>query len=651
MDRTGKIILVASVLLLIGAPILQNKFGPKRKTPVVDANASTKGTNVVARGTNESPVIKPSPIDGNISSTNTAPVNPSTNAVPVTPKTGPETPPASEVEEQTAVLENEFVKFTFTSRGGGVKKVELKKFPREIGQKIEDGKSVEINTNRGRLPLLSFEPEIVDEAGKAPDSPRPYAKATNYDTLEKLGTNIVAAVSFGDWRVQKTFSLTSDYQVNAEIVVSNTATNTTLGEAEFYLLSGTANEPLSASRMMGLNFGSMWFDGDEHHKIDQGWFDDKPLGCMCMPGGNPRNNYQNGQGNVEWLGAYSRFFVQAVIPKESGQLLNIHEFRLDPLSSEEANAAGVKVKNNQMAWETALKIRVPSLPRYGEKKYNYTLYAGPKEYDRLKEIGVVNGGNQFHRMMGFGKWFGWVAEGLLRLMKWMEPSLGFLASIKISSWALAIICITLAIKIIFWPITAKTTRSMKKMAAVNAKMMPEITKIREKYKGDYQKTNTKMMEIYQKYGVNPLSQVGGCLPMLIQIPVFFGFFTMLRSAVELRGAEFLWASDLSSPDTIAMVAGFPINIMPLLMTGTMFMQMRLQPPSPGMDPTQQAMMKYMPLMFVVFFYSASSGLCLYWTVQNVLSIVQTKMTKVEPDKGKNEVEVIPPNKKRKKTKL
>jgi len=234
----------------------------------------------------------------------------------------------------------------------------------------------------------------------------------------------------------------------------------------------------------------------------------------------------------------------------------------------------------------------------------------------------------------------------------MAPSLEFLEAIKISSWALAIICITLAIKLVFWPITAKTTRAMKKMAAVNAKMMPEITKIRERYKNDYQKMNMKMMETYKKYGVNPLSQVGGCLPMLIQIPIFFGFFTMLRSAVELRGAEFLWASDLSSPDTIATLAGFPINIMPLLMTATMFFQMRLQPPSPGMDPTQQAMMKYMPLMFVVFFYSASSGLCLYWTVQNVLTIIQTKLTKVDPeagDKGNTQVEVIPPNKKRKRT--
>ena len=273
--------------------------------------------------------------------------------------------------------------------------------------------------------------------------------------------------------------------------------------------------------------------------------------------------------------------------------------------------------------------------------FKYTLYTGPREYDRLAKIGRERD-NRFELLMNFGGWFGWVAEGLLRTMKWFHG--------KGLSYAMAIIAITFIIKLIFWPITARSTRAMKKMAAVNAKMMPEVKDIRERYKDDYQKMNMKMMETYKKYGVNPLSQMGGCLPMVIQLPIFFGFFTMLRTAIELRGAEFLWVTDLSSPENLfADTLGFPINIMPLLMTGTMFLQMRLQPPSPGMDPTQQARMKYMPLMFVFFFYSASSGLCLYWTVQNVLSIVQTKMTKVEPDKGNNAVEVIPPNKKRKKT--
>lgn len=646
MDRTGKLILIASVLLLIGGAVFNAKMEAKRQLAIVaDQNASTHFTHTP-------PVIGPAPEENGTATNQPAGTtditnNPTgtTNAAPVTPST-PQTPKPV-VEETTATLENEFVKFTFTSRGGGVKRVEMKQYPKEVGEALADSGPVEINLDRGRLPLMAFEPKIVEKADASPDADRPYPAAGSEYTLTHTHSNVVMTAKFGAWQVRKVFALAEDYQLQTQVTVSNISTNS-LGEADFYLLSGTANEPLNASRMMGLNFGTMWFNGDEETKVDQGWFDNKPLGCMCLPGGEPRNNYAAGQGNVEWLGAYSRFFLQAVIPAEPGASASVHEFRLAPLSDAEAAAAGAKVKNNQMAWETAMAIKVPSLAPGTEKTFSYTLYTGPREYDRLKAIGAANGGNQFHLLMDFGKWFGWVAEGLLRLMKWMEPKLGFLQSLKISSWALAIIVITLVIKLIFWPITAKSTRAMKKMAQVNAKMMPEIQKIRERYKNDYQKMNMKMMETYQKYGVNPLSQIGGCLPMLIQIPVFFGFFTMLRSAVELRGSEFLWAADLSAPDTIMEIAGFPINILPLLMTGTMFLQMKLQPPSPGMDPTQQALMKYMPLMFVVFFYSASSGLCLYWTVQNVLSIIQTKMTKVDPEE-ENKVEVLPPDKKTKRT--
>ena len=115
--------------------------------------------------------------------------------------------------------------------------------------------------------------------------------------------------------------------------------------------------------------------------------------------------------------------------------------------------------------------------------------------------------------------------------------------------------------------------------------------------------------------------------ILIQIPVFFGFFTMLRSAVELRGAQFLWACDLSQSDTIAHVAGFPINPLPMIMGVTMILQARMTPVSPTADPMQQKIMKYMPLMFIVILYNFSAGLTLYWTVQNMLSILQTKLTK------------------------
>jgi YidC/Oxa1 family membrane protein insertase len=118
--------------------------------------------------------------------------------------------------------------------------------------------------------------------------------------------------------------------------------------------------------------------------------------------------------------------------------------------------------------------------------------------------------------------------------------------------------------------------------------------------------------------------------MLLQIPVFFGFFMMIRSAIELRGAPFLWVPDLSQPDTLFMLAGFPVNLLPLLMGVTMFWQAKLTPPSPGMDPTQQKIMRYMPLMFMVFLYNYSAALTLYWTTQNLLTILQTKLTRTEP---------------------
>jgi YidC/Oxa1 family membrane protein insertase len=204
----------------------------------------------------------------------------------------------------------------------------------------------------------------------------------------------------------------------------------------------------------------------------------------------------------------------------------------------------------------------------------------------------------------------------------------------------AIIAITVIIKLLFWPLTKASTRSMKRMA----ELQPEMKKIQEKFKDEPQKMNKKMMEFMKENKVSPL---GGCLPMLIQIPVFFGFYYMIQSAIELRGASFLWAWDLSMPDTVAMLAGFPVNPLPIIMGVTMLWQARLTPPSPGMDPTQQKIMQYMPLIFLFVLYNMSSGLTLYWTVQNVLTIVQTKLTKTG-DKHKAAAKPAPATPARKK---
>jgi YidC/Oxa1 family membrane protein insertase len=133
---------------------------------------------------------------------------------------------------------------------------------------------------------------------------------------------------------------------------------------------------------------------------------------------------------------------------------------------------------------------------------------------------------------------------------------------------------------------------------------------------------------------------------LLQIPVFIGFYWMLRSAIELRGVHFLWACDLSQPDTVAIIGGFPLNIMPLIMGVTMLWQSHLTPPSPGMDPSQQKIMRYMPLMFMFILYKMSAGLTLYWTINNLLTIAQTKLTRAsEPPTAPAAVSVAPKKRK------
>jgi len=243
----------------------------------------------------------------------------------------------------------------------------------------------------------------------------------------------------------------------------------------------------------------------------------------------------------------------------------------------------------------------------------FFIFAGPKEYKTLARVGAAFN-NELDLVMRFG-FFGFFSKALLLGMNWLHHSLKL-------SYAWAIIVITIIIKLAFWPLTQASTRSMKRMQA----LQPQMKAIQEKYKDDPAKMNRKTMEFMREHKVSPL---GGCLPMLLQIPVFMGFFYMIQSAIELRGASFFWISDLSKPDTLFMIPGthFPFNLLPLIMGATMLWQARLTPPSPGMDPTQAKLMKYMPLMFMVFLYNFSAGLTLYWTVQNLLTIAQTKLTK------------------------
>jgi len=159
-----------------------------------------------------------------------------------------------------------------------------------------------------------------------------------------------------------------------------------------------------------------------------------------------------------------------------------------------------------------------------------------------------------------------------------------------------------------------------------SKLQPEMAKLKEKYPDDPNKLNQEMMGLYRKFGINPL---GGCLPMLLQIPIFFGFFKMLQSAVELRGQGFLWVQDLSQPDTLGYFLGIPINILPIVMGITSFLQIAMMPKTG--DKLQQRIILFMPLIFFIFCYNFAAALALYWTTQNLFSIGQTYLMNKMPE--------------------
>src|SRR4029079_11230587 len=193
----------------------------------------------------------------------------------------------------------------------------------------------------------------------------------------------------------------------------------------------------------------------------------------------------------------------------------------------------------------------------------------------------------------------------------------------IGDYGWSIIILTGCVKGVLWPLQNKANRSMRKMSL----LAPKMQELKEKYKDDPTRMNQEVMKLYKQYGINP---VGGCLPMAIQIPIFFGLYQMLAQAWELRNARFLWVHDLSQPDTVAHlpVLGFPLNIIPLLMAATQVWLMAMTPKTG--DPTQRRIMMFTPLIFLFFCYNFAAALALYYTAQNLFSILQFYQNKRQP---------------------
>ena len=244
-----------------------------------------------------------------------------------------------------------------------------------------------------------------------------------------------------------------------------------------------------------------------------------------------------------------------------------------------------------------------------QQTYQYSLFFGPRSMKILGEVG-----HDLSKALNFG-FFDIIAKPCVWLMNKLYA--------VIPNYGIAIIILTILIKLILWPLGSKSYKSMSEMK----KIQPLMKEIREKYKSDKKKMNEEVMSLYRTYKINPL---GGCLPMVVQLPVFFALYRMLYQAIELRHAPFfLWIDDLSAPDRLGrlpidhipfMEPPYGIPVLTIIMGATMLLQQKMSPPMG--DPTQAKMMMFMPLIFTVIFINFSSGLVLYWLVNNILSISQ-----------------------------
>jgi YidC/Oxa1 family membrane protein insertase len=295
-------------------------------------------------------------------------------------------------------------------------------------------------------------------------------------------------------------------------------------------------------------------------------------------------------GPIGWISYQSAYFITAAIPENPSPASFLG---LDlPSGIVEATYIGPFVAVAPMK-------NVPA---------QFTLYLGPKDLSILKETG-----HNLDLAINFG-WTDIIAKPLLYVLKFFDR--------YVKNYGLSIILLTLMIKILFWPLTHKSYKSMKEMQ----KIQPLMAKIREKYKGNKEQMNKEVMGLYKTYKVNPM---GGCLPMIIQIPVFFALYRILGSAIELRHAPFaLWIKDLSAPDRLFnfpfqipyMSPPYGIPVLTLLMGVSMYIQQKMTP-SAG-DPTQAKIMMLMPIIFTFMFINFPSGLVLYWLTNNILSIGQ-----------------------------
>ena len=539
-----------------------------------------------------------------------APVAPALVPKPATtlPASAQSARPVPRESAQPFILQNDHLKVTLTNRGGAIREIRLKKeFADVTNQGVivfnagNDESALALalkNPVTGKLETLLS--EFVEQPG------------TTGDTI-----TLVGGLADGT-RIERTFTLTAKAGTVAEPYslgfVTKVIPPAGKPAATVWVSTGCwqPTEGDSANQFLSV----LAYDGDDLTRVGLDVFSDSS-GFFGL--GAHKAQADHAVASVAkpllWVASGNQFFSSIIHPADASARGARTEVLVLPVGFE----GGKRGLQAFASWEP-----VPAADL--SRTFAGEFFVGPKEYARVAalpdgQVAVL----QFSKLLGFIS-FGAICKLLLAVLGGVHWLLEWSGA---WSWGWAIVLLTCLIKVITWPLTAIQMKAAKKMQKF-AKPMQDI---REKHKDNPEKMQKELMKLYTENKINPFA---GCLPILIQMPIFFGLYTAFQTTVELRLHSFLWIADLSAPDTLFYLGSFPVNLLPVLMGITMWLSMRMSP-QPSGDGSQKMIFLMMTLLFPVICYPMASALTLYMTIQNLLTMLQTWLTKDEPD-----VEVIAP---------
>ena len=469
------------------------------------------------------------------------------------------------IQEQDLLVETDLYYAVFSNIGARLKSIRLKNY--NVTADLDSKLVSVVDVDNPRLASL----RLQGSSGFEVDSEAVYQILSDEKSFSLSGDErrqvVFRYTSSNGLIVDKVFLFEgSSYSIGVDLKLVNSSEKALQGELELSLVQHWTDDDEPEETMVFTGTSTFIDDSIELVDVD-----------------DIKNDKPTYNSSAVWTSFEKKYFMSALVP-------------LDPFET-------ITITHSTGTINNIITTPYQTLEQGGSQTYSFLSYFGPRDKAILESVG-----HQLSKAINYG-FFDPIAAPLMMVLNYFYGVFG--------NYGIAIILLTIIIKLLFWPLTHKSYASMKAMQ----KLKPEMDKIKERFKNDRQRQGQETMALYKEHRVNPM---GGCLPMVIQIPVFFALYRSLYQAIELRHAPFmLWITDLSAADTLfsdALGLGFALGPLPLIMGLTMFIQQKMTPTAG--DPNMAKMMLFMPVIFTFLFLSFPSGLVIYWLINNLLTIAQ-----------------------------